>query len=407
MDGKMTYRQYLQYHANNHASDTKRKEAQALLNVVDDDGSINDNFLTGEKHGFLGLQNREKQSNGFVASTVNRTLNPWWTDSYERYSDQWDADEKAGLHSSSASANTNANSVYTPGNNLSYRDAQERANTIGQWEDELAYINSKLSNLDAARKTAQNTINDNFNIQDQRLDQQKAVADQRYNRHRNETKRSFMENRDANAAQSRDMYQSIMRLLGRGGAGSSSTANILAPHAIAQDSSKKNALIADTYRKDVEDIDEAANQAQVDYDNKKFDLSKWKKDQERDLNADTEAKRSDFLTKKAKAETNLGLARGDSWRRARSAANPTIAEREQVDPAISTLADSYRTPAPQKDLDVKDIERKNYVVDTAGVSVDQPEGEETSNANYYLDRMEEERRRKSKKLGITPALNNN
>lgn len=33
-DNKMTYRQYLQFHANNHESENKRKEAQALLNVV-------------------------------------------------------------------------------------------------------------------------------------------------------------------------------------------------------------------------------------------------------------------------------------------------------------------------------------------------------------------------------------
>lgn len=45
----MSYRQYLQYHANNHPSDIKRSEAQALLNVVGDDTNIDGNFLTGEK----------------------------------------------------------------------------------------------------------------------------------------------------------------------------------------------------------------------------------------------------------------------------------------------------------------------------------------------------------------------
>ena len=86
----MSYRQYLQYHANNHPSDIKRSEAQALLNVVGDDTNIDGNFLTGEKVDrgwFRAPDIREKMSNGYNASTVNRTLNPWWIDSYKKYLD--------------------------------------------------------------------------------------------------------------------------------------------------------------------------------------------------------------------------------------------------------------------------------------------------------------------------------
>lgn len=41
MQNNASYRQYLQYHANNHPSAAKRAEAQALLNVVGDDQRIN------------------------------------------------------------------------------------------------------------------------------------------------------------------------------------------------------------------------------------------------------------------------------------------------------------------------------------------------------------------------------
>lgn len=94
----MSFRQYLQFHANNHESGNKRKEAQALLNVVGDDGNIDGNFLTGEKHGLFGLKTREKNSNGFNASTLNRIVNPWWNESYKKYSAQWDKDAGVGLH---------------------------------------------------------------------------------------------------------------------------------------------------------------------------------------------------------------------------------------------------------------------------------------------------------------------
>ena len=47
MQGNESLRQYLQYHANNHPSATKRAEAQALLNVTGDDGGLNGYFLMG------------------------------------------------------------------------------------------------------------------------------------------------------------------------------------------------------------------------------------------------------------------------------------------------------------------------------------------------------------------------
>lgn len=84
MNGDASYRQYLQYHANNHPSAAKRAEAQALLNVVGDDQRINGNFLTGRREGgFLGIGShlQEQRSNGYNASTVNRSVNPWWQNS--------------------------------------------------------------------------------------------------------------------------------------------------------------------------------------------------------------------------------------------------------------------------------------------------------------------------------------
>lgn len=50
MQGNESLRQYLQYHANNHPSATKRAEAQALLNVTGDDGGLNGYFLMSQKN---------------------------------------------------------------------------------------------------------------------------------------------------------------------------------------------------------------------------------------------------------------------------------------------------------------------------------------------------------------------
>ena len=54
MQGNESYRQYLQYHANNHPSATKRAEAQALLNVTGDTAWIDAQKYTGRAELYKG-----------------------------------------------------------------------------------------------------------------------------------------------------------------------------------------------------------------------------------------------------------------------------------------------------------------------------------------------------------------
>lgn len=95
MQGNESYRQYLQYHANNHPSATKRAEAQALLNVTGDDGGLNGYFLMGNGTNNRGQTVGEQKSNGYTASPLNRSVNPWWMNSYASWRDRYN--KKTGL----------------------------------------------------------------------------------------------------------------------------------------------------------------------------------------------------------------------------------------------------------------------------------------------------------------------
>ena len=88
MNDNASYRQYLQYHALNNPGAARRAEAQALLNQVGDDGNLNGNFLMGQKVDrgwFRSPDVREQTSNGYTASTLNRSVNPWWKESYANW----------------------------------------------------------------------------------------------------------------------------------------------------------------------------------------------------------------------------------------------------------------------------------------------------------------------------------
>lgn len=98
MNDNASYRQYLQYHALNNPGAARRAEAQALLNQVGDDGKLNGNFLMGQKVDrgwFRSPDVREQTSNGYTASTLNRSVNPWWKESYASWQNRYN--KKTGL----------------------------------------------------------------------------------------------------------------------------------------------------------------------------------------------------------------------------------------------------------------------------------------------------------------------
>lgn len=98
MNDNASYRQYLQYHALNNPGAARRAEAQALLNQVGDDGNLNGNFLMGQNVDrglFRSPDVREQTSNGYTASTLNRSVNLWWMNSYASWRDRYN--KKTGL----------------------------------------------------------------------------------------------------------------------------------------------------------------------------------------------------------------------------------------------------------------------------------------------------------------------
>ena len=141
MQGNATYRQYLQYHANNHPSAAKRAEAQALLNVVGDDGNLDGNFLTGRREGgFLGIGShlREQRSNGYNASTVNRSVNPWWKESYSSWKASQNRQNTDNTQDPGGGGYYGGGGGYNP---YAAQEARNKADAIAKYDDEIAQAN--------------------------------------------------------------------------------------------------------------------------------------------------------------------------------------------------------------------------------------------------------------------------
>ena len=255
MQGNATYRQYLQYHANNHPSAAKRAEAQALLNVVGDDGNLDGNFLTGRREGgFLGIGShlREQRSNGYNASTVNRSVNPWWKESYSSWKASQNRQNTDNTQDPGGGGYYGGGGGYNP---YAAQEARNKADAIAKYDDEIAQANSAINRLGSqeavgianAGKAKDRAWQENENSFNE--------STGRYNMNTKDSIDNIKKTRDQIESDTASKVRSAKGILSAGGAGDSSFAKILAPYEIAKAASKQQGEAQDAYAKNRRDMD--------------------------------------------------------------------------------------------------------------------------------------------------------
>lgn len=386
MNDKMTYRQYLQYHANNHGSDIKRKEAQALLNVVGDNGIINNDFLTGEKvdRGWFRRPDiREKQSNGFVASTVNRTLNPWWTDSYKKYSDQYDRD-KATVPQ------------YDPYAEQRARQAQEDAKNRAFLDQSLNRFDSYFGDADRTHDIRLQNINNSYNQSLNSTNKAWGRAQEDYNTATNNRLRNRQRQlgvADDDFKKQRDAYD---RYFARMGAGSSSAAQYAVPTLLARAASKVRNEIEDTNAENEREQTVSFNRAKEDHEENLANLGRTRQSELDRANSDWNNTRSSLLEKKAQLQQQRDLAAGRSHSQVIQDSQGLLNEADRlrresinqqaIKPEFQIKAVGYK-PTIDKDWSYTSTETK---VDNPAEDKEQ---QDDAYSRYFRDREEEKKRK--------------
>lgn len=290
----MTYRQYLQYHANNHASAAKRNEARALLNVVGDDGNIDGNFLTGEKRHWWG-GTKEKQSNGMNASTINRQVNPWWRDSYNAY-------EKA--HQGESQPQDQGGAVYgggfgfTGGRGGYNQDARNRADAIAKYDEEIREANDAMGGLGRKQEIGEHNIRHNMHDANVMADNDFNRAKGLYNMQTRDAIDRHKVARDEIEQDTASKIRSAQGILAAGGAGDSSFAKFLAPFKITEAATKQQGQVQDAYSRNRRDLDINYNTVENAYKQNKRKI-------ENDGNARLQALRQKIATARQDLESRI------------------------------------------------------------------------------------------------------
>lgn len=344
-DNKMTYRQYLQFHANNHQSENKRKEAQALLNVVGDDGNIDGNFLTGERVDrgwFRSPDMREKQSNGFTASAVNRTLNPWWNESYKKYSAQWDKDAGVGLHGPSLDPTRGQSG----GSSMTYDPK-----AVAWLDQQLARFPGLYRNIENNRQNRLKRNAEDYELYRQDAEDQYGLAKRNFEFEKSQrlkTREKRLAGNDASYKNQMDQWQ---RYLGMMGVGRSSTAQVTVPEALSREATQAKDQIEDENALN-------ATKSQLSWDETErrrsrtlADLINNKNRADDETNAQFDGLMAGQKEKEAQLQRERGQAQGRTIGSILNSTQPLINEADRLNAQASTYG-SQRTMV-KPDINVK------------------------------------------------------
>lgn len=289
-----------------------------------------------------------------------------------------------------------------PITSVSAEDAAGRASTIGMLDSELDAIAKSIANLDTTWSAGKTQLQDAANKSLSRANEQQSDALSKYATQRADTKQAFNTSLADVDNQAYDNYAALNALLGRAGAGSSSAAQNVVPYAVSQTASKARGGVADTYGKNIRDLNTAEDETKQSYNNIVQDIKDQQNKSLGDLESDIQTKRSGYENDRANLLAQKAQAQGGNWQTVKAAMQPAIDQRDAIDQALAGLLNKYRNPYTVQDVTVTDPNTSNYAVDTNGVKTSDTSGTgtDTDTSADYLAQLKDEEKRKKEQQGI-------
>lgn len=383
MQGNESYRQYLQYHANNHPSATKRAEAQALLNVTGDDGGLNGYFLMGNGTNNKGQTVGEQKSNGYTASSLNRSVNPWWMNSYASWRNSQGGGHQPGPNTQNIGVGFGGGGGMGGGNRASAAQLAEYDQGIGQLEHGLGRIDNqlgvRLGNINNQYNTKKNELKSSWNRAEGQFNDQT-----RQNQQQRRTNINNINDRSAVG------LRGLLRSLGSMGAVGSDMQ--LAGRAVQNQANQQRTGAGQTYAQNQKQIDTTWGQFKNDYADEDKKLNDWKVNEDNAARQSSQTTRQNLLTQLAQMKSQKAAAQGANGA---NAARADLGRANALSSEIDNLGRQQNTYSGNKvQYNAKDLDSYKVEGDTAvGVSDPQAAGSDPT-LNIYNTRLKQEDERK-------------
>jgi hypothetical protein len=217
-------------------------------------------------------------------------------------------------------------------------------NTAAYYDDTARQLQGQMGQLDPQQAIGLQNIANSYNLQGNRLDQQKAAAQRDYNTGVQQNTQSYLNNRNGIMSNTSANANALQRLLGINGSGNSSAAYEQAPYAAALQGSTQLNGAQTTFGNNQSSLDTNWQDTQRGYGNAFEDLNNQKYQQENSLRASIAQARAGLLDKIAQASTNAGLARGQNYAQAAAGRAPYQSQIDSLLSQITQLGSQYSNP---------------------------------------------------------------
>lgn len=157
------------------------------------------------------------------------------------------------------------------------------ASDLALLDSQIGSTQSALERLLGQRDIGYSNI-DNSTIEEQnKLDQQKALAERNYNTQKLQQTQDYTDNRSSVRADAGRQYTALQRLLGSMGAGRSSAAQVLAPFAVGREAATRFGEVQGTFGRNQQGLDTAWGDTTRAYTDNVADLQRQREQKRREL----------------------------------------------------------------------------------------------------------------------------
>jgi hypothetical protein len=205
-------------------------------------------------------------------------------------------------------------------------------------------LNSQNGRLDSQLNTGLGNLTNSFNQQDNRLNQQKANAQDTFNTQNQQNMQNYANTRNGILSNTRATSNALQRLLGLNGAGNSSAAFEQAPYAAGLQGSQNLNQAQQSFSNNGTALNKSWRDTQQQYSNALDDLNNQKYSQENSLRSSIAQTRANLLDQIASAGVNKNLALGQNYAQAQAARTPYQQQINSLLDSITGLGNQYANP---------------------------------------------------------------
>lgn len=216
--------------------------------------------------------------------------------------------------------------------------------TAAYYQDMIDQLNGQNGRLDGQLNTGLGNINNSYNQQSNRLNEQKGVAERNYNVQTQQNMQQYGNTRNGIMSNTRATANALQRLLGLNGAGNSSAALEQAPYAAGLQGSQNLNEAQQNYSRNNQGLKMSWEDTERTFKNNFQDLDNQKYSQENNLRSQINQTRAGLLDKLAQASTNREMALGKNYQQAQAARSPYQQQINSLLDSIAGLGNQFANP---------------------------------------------------------------